>query len=397
MKLKFVKLSSSSHKSSLSSFSPSSFLFAFCSHFPSFPPFSPPFVPLLHSSYFLSFCLPSLPSQGTGSRPSLGVLSLAPFTGGGGWGPGHQPGPTAGSLAPGCGAAPRCVRSETRSPAAGRPPSPPGRAHRRPLLQPARGDEIAQSPPRQPRPRNGATAKRRDLPETLSSSFCTAPCSMARREAAAVPGLCLLLQLLLRSGGLVSPATAQPPPPPQQRGSVWCPSRCLCFRTTVRCMHLMLESVPAVSPQTTILWVAGRGLARRGPAGRGAEGGQRRRGYLGWEALWVAVEPQPFVCGRGGVLDLRRWLWPSGPGRARRLPAGLLGERRLGGPGLPAARWGCAGLCTSRPHGDVLALSCPTVAARGEGVWLVPQGLWERLEVDILVNLLAPCLQLSRP
>ncbi|XP_074144108.1 peroxidasin homolog isoform X2 [Sminthopsis crassicaudata] len=32
-----------------------------------------------------------------------------------------------------------------------------------------------------------------------------------------------------------------------------CPSRCLCFRTTVRCMHLMLESVPAVSPQTSIL------------------------------------------------------------------------------------------------------------------------------------------------
>ncbi|KAJ8290607.1 hypothetical protein GJAV_G00015210 [Gymnothorax javanicus] len=32
-----------------------------------------------------------------------------------------------------------------------------------------------------------------------------------------------------------------------------CPSRCLCFRTTVRCMHLMLETVPAVSSQTTIL------------------------------------------------------------------------------------------------------------------------------------------------
>ncbi|MEE6476698.1 hypothetical protein FKM82_011185 [Ascaphus truei] len=32
-----------------------------------------------------------------------------------------------------------------------------------------------------------------------------------------------------------------------------CPSRCLCFRTTVRCMHLMLENVPSVSPQTTIL------------------------------------------------------------------------------------------------------------------------------------------------
>uniref|UniRef100_H2S2E8 Peroxidasin n=1 Tax=Takifugu rubripes TaxID=31033 RepID=H2S2E8_TAKRU len=32
-----------------------------------------------------------------------------------------------------------------------------------------------------------------------------------------------------------------------------CPSRCLCFRTTVRCMHLNLETVPAVSPLTTIL------------------------------------------------------------------------------------------------------------------------------------------------
>uniref|UniRef100_A0A665TXX2 Ig-like domain-containing protein n=1 Tax=Echeneis naucrates TaxID=173247 RepID=A0A665TXX2_ECHNA len=32
-----------------------------------------------------------------------------------------------------------------------------------------------------------------------------------------------------------------------------CPSRCLCFRTTVRCMHLNLETVPAVSSQTTIL------------------------------------------------------------------------------------------------------------------------------------------------
>lgn len=65
----------------------------------------------------------------------------------------------------------------------------------------------------------------------------------------ALPGLCLLL-LLLSSARLAPPASAQPPP---QRGSVWCPSRCLCFRSTVRCMHLMLESVPAVSPQTTIL------------------------------------------------------------------------------------------------------------------------------------------------
>uniref|UniRef100_I3K0N8 Peroxidasin n=1 Tax=Oreochromis niloticus TaxID=8128 RepID=I3K0N8_ORENI len=38
-----------------------------------------------------------------------------------------------------------------------------------------------------------------------------------------------------------------------RRFGLCCPSRCLCFRTTVRCMHLNLETVPAVSPQTTIL------------------------------------------------------------------------------------------------------------------------------------------------
>ncbi|XP_055490066.1 peroxidasin homolog isoform X2 [Leucoraja erinacea] len=32
-----------------------------------------------------------------------------------------------------------------------------------------------------------------------------------------------------------------------------CPSRCLCFRTTVRCMHLMLDHIPKVAPQTVIL------------------------------------------------------------------------------------------------------------------------------------------------
>uniref|UniRef100_A0A8C6VHK2 Ig-like domain-containing protein n=1 Tax=Naja naja TaxID=35670 RepID=A0A8C6VHK2_NAJNA len=36
----------------------------------------------------------------------------------------------------------------------------------------------------------------------------------------------------------------------REGGRGFCPSRCLCFRTTVRCMHLMLESIPEVSPQT---------------------------------------------------------------------------------------------------------------------------------------------------
>lgn len=38
-----------------------------------------------------------------------------------------------------------------------------------------------------------------------------------------------------------------------QRPGAGCPSRCLCFRSTVRCMHLLLEAVPAVAPQTSIL------------------------------------------------------------------------------------------------------------------------------------------------
>uniref|UniRef100_A0A5F8GBW9 Peroxidasin like n=1 Tax=Monodelphis domestica TaxID=13616 RepID=A0A5F8GBW9_MONDO len=32
-----------------------------------------------------------------------------------------------------------------------------------------------------------------------------------------------------------------------------CPSRCLCFKSTIRCMHLMLDHIPKVSQQTTVL------------------------------------------------------------------------------------------------------------------------------------------------
>ncbi|XP_047473287.1 peroxidasin homolog [Penaeus chinensis] len=34
---------------------------------------------------------------------------------------------------------------------------------------------------------------------------------------------------------------------------VRCPAKCLCFRTTVRCMFLQLEKIPKVPPETTIL------------------------------------------------------------------------------------------------------------------------------------------------
>lgn len=53
-----------------------------------------------------------------------------------------------------------------------------------------------------------------------------------------------LLALVLCWGSLAALA---------QKPGAGCPSRCLCFRTTVRCMHLLLEAVPAVAPQTSIL------------------------------------------------------------------------------------------------------------------------------------------------
>ncbi|XP_048209431.1 LOW QUALITY PROTEIN: peroxidasin homolog [Perognathus longimembris pacificus] len=67
---------------------------------------------------------------------------------------------------------------------------------------------------------------------------------MAPRPAAPVRR-CLLALALWSAWGALAGVAPQP-------GS-GCPSRCLCFRTTVRCMHLLLESVPAVAPQTTIL------------------------------------------------------------------------------------------------------------------------------------------------
>lgn len=55
-----------------------------------------------------------------------------------------------------------------------------------------------------------------------------------------------LLALVLCCGWGVLTAVAQKP-------GAGCPSRCLCFRSTVRCMHLLLEAVPAVALQTSIL------------------------------------------------------------------------------------------------------------------------------------------------
>ncbi|XP_017715767.1 PREDICTED: peroxidasin homolog [Rhinopithecus bieti] len=56
---------------------------------------------------------------------------------------------------------------------------------------------------------------------------------------------CLLALVLCCAWGALAVVAPKP--------GAGCPSRCLCFRTTVRCMHLLLEAVPAVAPQTSIL------------------------------------------------------------------------------------------------------------------------------------------------
>ncbi|KAK7869718.1 hypothetical protein R5R35_011787 [Gryllus longicercus] len=52
------------------------------------------------------------------------------------------------------------------------------------------------------------------------------------------------------------PSQPPPPPPPSQQPAAPrtpCPAKCLCFRTTVRCMFLQLDNVPQVPTETTIL------------------------------------------------------------------------------------------------------------------------------------------------
>ncbi|CAL4114099.1 unnamed protein product, partial [Meganyctiphanes norvegica] len=48
---------------------------------------------------------------------------------------------------------------------------------------------------------------------------------------------------------VTGPANAQQQQAPQPR----CPDKCLCFRTTVRCMFLQLDHIPRVPRETTIL------------------------------------------------------------------------------------------------------------------------------------------------
>ncbi|KAM9066589.1 peroxidasin homolog isoform X2 [Sarcophilus harrisii] len=80
----------------------------------------------------------------------------------------------------------------------------------------------------------------------------TTPPGVAMARSRAGPPRWLLLLLFWSAGVFVgvSPQLSNSGGGSSNGG---CPSRCLCFRTTVRCMHLMLESVPAVSPQTSIL------------------------------------------------------------------------------------------------------------------------------------------------
>ena len=59
--------------------------------------------------------------------------------------------------------------------------------------------------------------------------------------------LLVLLMLLL----YVTACTSQSAQ--QQEQQQRCPDKCLCFRTTVRCMFVQLSTIPVVPPHTTIL------------------------------------------------------------------------------------------------------------------------------------------------
>lgn len=58
--------------------------------------------------------------------------------------------------------------------------------------------------------------------------------------------LCLLLPLARAQGPTPGPLDVTQPTPV-------CPSKCVCFRTTVRCMSVDLRDVPRVPANTTIL------------------------------------------------------------------------------------------------------------------------------------------------
>ncbi|XP_047738049.1 peroxidasin [Hyalella azteca] len=69
----------------------------------------------------------------------------------------------------------------------------------------------------------------------------------------------------VKSQSIAAPAGSRVPAPRGELGrrpsdpqevtavGVPCPSKCLCFRTTVRCMFVQLTAIPVVSPETTIL------------------------------------------------------------------------------------------------------------------------------------------------
>lgn len=86
-----------------------------------------------------------------------------------------------------------------------------------------------------------------DAPAAASSAALYACQRLSASSAMAVRPTrrCLLALLICFAWGAMAVVASKP--------GAGCPSRCLCFRTTVRCMHLLLEAVPAVAPQTSIL------------------------------------------------------------------------------------------------------------------------------------------------
>ena len=63
------------------------------------------------------------------------------------------------------------------------------------------------------------------------------------KMCANVSVLLVLVVAVMIAGIVIVPVSAE----------IRSPSRCLCFRSTVRCMFLELDQIPSVPPNTTIL------------------------------------------------------------------------------------------------------------------------------------------------
>lgn len=303
----------------------------------------------------------------------------------------------------------------------------PGRAHRRPLLQAARGDGIAPPPTRAAAAAGERSGRDADLPEPPP------PPPPAPRPAAwpgakrRPPPACASCSCCCSAAGVSSP----PPPrsPRRHRSSAGaCGAPAAASASAPRCAACIWcwRASPPCPPKPPSCEYPGGGCRAGGPAGRERGGGraEEEEGIPGVGGTLAGGGVSAFCLrsGEGG--------WTRAGGSARASPwllTGLVGEQRLsvcplvteelhqqrggarGCPRLDGAGLGWARLAAPQPRYPLGPAAgpgewrcpgrpCPALAARGAGgVWPVPRVLRGWLEVDILVNLRILYLEFNRP